>query len=271
MKILALLLLGIVLVIGVFAFQPKNKLEIPSIAKKTAEPKTTSSDTSGFAVLELFTSEGCSSCPAADKLLATIIDEAKRSGKHIFPIAFHVDYWNSLGWTDRFSSAEYSARQSRYAEQFHLASIYTPQLIVNGNLECTGSNEDQVRHNIDVSLRGTSSEAKPSLSIKLDSILTTVNNFFVDIRAGNYSVGTLLNVVLIENQLHSNIKRGENSGRTLQHENVVRALETVILTNTEYHQMLKLAVPTDAIAAHCSVMVYLQDASTLSIIGAAKL
>ena len=84
------------------------------------------------AVLELFTSQGCSSCPAADRLLARTISNAGKDGKNVFALSFHVDYWNRLGWPDPFSTKEYSDRQSQYASQLNLSGVYTPQIVVNG-------------------------------------------------------------------------------------------------------------------------------------------
>ena len=81
----------------------------------------------GPAVVELFTSEGCSSCPPADENLANILDDARRHGRAVYPLAWHVDYWNHLGWADRFSSAEASRRQERYVAALHLDTAYTPQ------------------------------------------------------------------------------------------------------------------------------------------------
>src|SRR5215467_12458303 len=75
-------------------------------------------------VVELFTSEGCSSCPPADQLLGSLRQEPRPDGVEVIPLGFHVDYWNFQGWTDRFSSSAYSQRQSNYAERFHLASPY---------------------------------------------------------------------------------------------------------------------------------------------------
>ncbi len=271
MKILALLLSGIFLVIGVFTFQSKDLKETPLTTQKTVEIKNATSDTSGFAVLELFTSEGCSSCPAADKLLATIIDEAGRSGKHLYPIAFHVDYWNRLGWTDRFSSADYSARQSKYAEQFHLSSIYTPQLIFNGRLECTGSDETKVRRNIATLLEQTILEAKPSITIAYDKQSLKNKSVSVNLTAQHFQIGAVLNVVLIESDLSTSVKRGENSGRELRHENVARFFQQSILTENTYKNTVTLLIPPDANSEHLSVVAYIQDPNTLHIIGAARL
>ena len=100
----------------------------------------TGQKTGGFAVVELFTSEGCSSCPPADKLLGQIDERARADGSRVFPLAFHVDYWNHLGWTDPFSSEASSNRQRDYGRALHLESIYTPQMIVNGEREFVGSN-----------------------------------------------------------------------------------------------------------------------------------
>src|SRR5438270_9575711 len=98
---------------------------------------TFSANEKGFAVIELFTSEGCSSCPAAEKLVASVAAENLTS---VFILAYHVDYWNRLGWKDGFSNAAYTARQTRYAEVFNLPSAYTPQIVVNGKTEFVGSN-----------------------------------------------------------------------------------------------------------------------------------
>jgi hypothetical protein len=94
-------------------------------------------DSKGFAVLELFTSEGCSSCPPADELLNQL--QQQDAQEQLYILAFHVDYWDHQGWKDRFSSYAYSQRQQQYAEWFKLRSIYTPQLVVSGQHELVGS------------------------------------------------------------------------------------------------------------------------------------
>ena len=97
-----------------------------------------------FAVVELFTSEGCSSCPPADAFLADLIETARESGQRVFGLAFHVDYWNYIGWTDPFSSSDWSDRQRRYAHALEARQIYTPQLVVNGRRHGVGSDEKKV-------------------------------------------------------------------------------------------------------------------------------
>ena len=103
----------------------------------------------GFALVELFTSEGCSSCPPADKVVAAL---AKDYPANAIVLGFHVDYWNYLGWKDEYSSADYSDRQQQYAAAFALNSIYTPQVIVNGKTQFTGSDKTSLYNTVEKEL-----------------------------------------------------------------------------------------------------------------------
>ena len=97
----------------------------------------------GPVVLELFTSQGCSSCPPADRLLSKLGSDPKLAGR-VIPLAFHVDYWDYIGWHDPFDAPRWSQRQQAYARAFHSNRIYTPQLVVDGHSECVGSEESEV-------------------------------------------------------------------------------------------------------------------------------
>ena len=99
-----------------------------------------SSATPTAVVVELFTSEGCSSCPPADALLQSLVDAQPIDGAQIIGLGHHVDYWDRLGWRDKFSSGASTARQQRYARTFNVDSIYTPQMVVDGRDEFVGSN-----------------------------------------------------------------------------------------------------------------------------------
>src|SRR5438046_1978213 len=101
------------------------------------DKKKTSSSSKNIVVLELFTSQGCSSCPPADRLLGSYTNQ-----ENVIPLSFHVDYWNHLGWKDPFSNAAFSQRQETYANAFASSGVYTPQVIINGQKEMVGSDED---------------------------------------------------------------------------------------------------------------------------------
>ena len=104
----------------------------------------TSKDAS-FAVVELFSSEGCSSCPAADLLVSKLTAWARQNNEPVYPLTFHVDYWNNLGWRDVFSRSEFTQRQAAYARIFKDQGMYTPQMIVNGSEAFVGSDQPRLQ------------------------------------------------------------------------------------------------------------------------------
>jgi hypothetical protein len=165
-------------------------------------------------VAELFTSEGCSSCPPADALLAELATRPD-----VLALSFHVDYWDRLGWKDPFSSPAATERQQRYAGLLKLATVYTPQLIVDGKWQAVGSDRVEVeralaraRHGqIEVPLALTTDHGRAQL--KLGS-------------AGGPVSGAVL-LIGFDRRHVTAVARGENSGRTLAHANVVRGVEEV--------------------------------------------
>src|SRR5436190_12460898 len=170
----------------------------------------------GFALIELFTSEGCSSCPAADVALEEI--QKKYSDKNVLVVCYHVDYWNKLGWKDIFSDASFTQRQEYYSNIFHLNSIYTPQAVVNGKKEFLGSNKNKLISSIEEQLSEGSTE-----SIKLNAIQNTEGKIDVNYSAEGVDAKKEQAVlVLIQKMATNEIKKGENSGRTLHHINIVR-------------------------------------------------
>jgi len=218
------------------------------INKKHATAKLSNAGT-GFAVVELFTSEGCSSCPPADAVVAKI--EKESTGKPIYILAFHVDYWNRLGWKDVFSSAEYSHRQNQYANWLHLESVYTPQVIVNGKTEFVGSEEGTLRSAIKTSLQ-TAAIAKAKLQYQAQ---------------GN-TANTVLLLAVVQKSAQTKVERGENGGRTLSHVQIVRSLTNLPLKANDGSASIQL--PKDFNPQDNELIAFLQNSTTGAISGATK-
>lgn len=209
-----ILLTGLLVACLAFAFTSIRKNE----NKKTTVGK-------GFALVELYTSEGCSSCPPADKLIAKIAQEYK--DKEVYILAYHVDYWNYLGWKDVFSSPQYSARQREYAAYLKSPDgVYTPQAIVNGKTEFIGSEEGKMQAAIKQAL------AKPSAtSLILNAPKITGNKATINYKVVAASGNSLLQLAVIKNHSETQVKAGENNGRNLPHINIVQKFSTMVLNS----------------------------------------
>ena len=216
----------------------------------------------GFAVVELFTSEGCSSCPAAEAVLAKIHGEYPEG---VYVMEFHVDYWNYIGWKDVYSSPEYTKRQKHYAELFHLGSTYTPQAIVNGKRELVGSDEARLHECVNDGLKKHSSVSLKLGMMQAVSAMNKGHNVSVDYTVSNAS-NQILNIALVQKVAESNVKRGENSGKKLRHINIVRELQTVEATKGR----ATFALPAQLNAADFVVIAYTQQKDTWAITGVAQ-
>jgi hypothetical protein len=178
-----------------------------------ADPATTP------VLVELFTSEGCSSCPRADEALDALSREQPVKGVRIVPLAMHVTYWNHLGWADPFSKEEFTARQQGYGD------AYTPQMVVAGTHAFVGNRTDAVE-----ALSLEHQEARPTLELK-----ATVKGDTVELEASTEAHGELF-IALTESGLSTQVERGENAGRTLKlaplarHFAAVKSGERVTLT-----------------------------------------
>jgi hypothetical protein len=214
----------------------------------------------GFVVLELFTSEGCSSCPPADKVLAQIQQESK--GKPVYLLAYHVDYWNRLGWKDVFSKAEFSQRQALYGNWLK-AQIYTPQLVINGKTELVGSDGSVVRDIIANELAG--SRTNPLLlHVRQDS-----DHLNVHFKTGHASGNSRILIALIQKEAQTKVARGENAGHTLPHVQIVRQLQSEYLKGTgEGNTTIDL--PKDFDAQSWEILAMIQDQNSGEITDAAK-
>jgi hypothetical protein len=176
-------------------------------------------------VAELFTSEGCSSCPPADEVLRRLVREPL-DNTVVLGLGEHVDYWNHLGWRDPFSSPAFSSRQSEYQGVFRTSSIYTPQLVVDGQFEAVGSDVPAVRRALASAARLPKAAIDVSASPADDGRLTVRLRFGLPKGLALRERADVL-IGLTQDALTSNVRRGENRGRTLTHGAVVRTLTTL--------------------------------------------
>jgi hypothetical protein len=226
-----------------------------------AEKPDDGNDLKPFAVVELFTSEGCSSCPAAERLLGKLVAESRQSGETVYPLAFHVDYWDRLGWKDRFSDPAYSERQYQYSQALGLDSAYTPQMIVNGTQEFVGSDEARVRRSISEALK------RPViLTINLAVGPAVAGVLPVDVTLPG-TARVLLRLALVERKLRTQVSGGENSGRQLSHENVVRAFES-LTPGPAGKVHAEITLPKSLVLSNASLVAYAQDPESLEVLAA---
>ena len=253
MKLLSTLSLLLCLIIYSFTIPWKN-------SNKIKKPQTSASG--GFAVVELFTSEGCSSCPPADKVLAKIQQE--EDNQPVYILAYHVDYWNNSAWKDVFSSSEYSKRQSEYAMWLNLGSVYTPQIVVNGKNEFVGSQEATLRNEIKNNLaQNLSSSLKIAEITKMG--LTINFKYFTQTSLSDLK----LQVALVQKSGQTIVKRGENSGRTLSHIQIVRKFKTYVLSGKN-NSNIEIDIPLNVKDEKLELIVFLQNMHTGHIEGATK-
>ncbi|HSR68687.1 MAG TPA: DUF1223 domain-containing protein [Acidobacteriota bacterium] len=177
-------------------------------------------------VVELFTSEGCSSCPPADRLLSELAEQPIE-GVRIIPLSLHVDYWNRLGWKDPYSDAQYSKRQRTYGELMRLRSVYTPQMVVDGRREFVGSNRGKALREI----KAAASQSRPLMEVEvLDQ--PGENRIRLALRLDKlpdkYRAPLELMLAVTEYGLGMQVTAGENRGRRLAHDAVVRQLGSAV-------------------------------------------
>ena len=215
----------------------------------------------GFAVVELFTSEGCSSCPPADHALAKLADEYPGQ---VYVLGFHVDYWNRLGWKDIYSDASYTERQKEYAERFRLESIYTPEAVVNGQKEFVGSDQQKLQSAVKAELAATTNN---SLGLTATPTGKNVTVQYSIKESNATATDATLHVALVQSSASSQVLRGENQGLRLQHVNVVRDFQSVPLKSAKGSTTpgaagkVELKIPDGLTAKDCKVIAYIQDRS----------
>jgi hypothetical protein len=218
-------------------------------------------DSKGIAVVELFTSEGCSSCPPADELVARI--QKEDNDKPVYILAFHVDYWNRLGWKDVFSSADYSKRQNEYANYLHLQSVYTPQIVVNGKTEFVGSEEGALRNAIKTNLQKT-----PAAQLTLNVSAASQNQATIKYNTEGTDKNTTLLLAVLQKNAQTKVERGENGGRTLSHVQIVRKLQKLALNGNS--GSANVALPQGFDTRSWEIIGFLQNTANGSVTGASR-
>ena len=218
---IALVLIALALVAAVLT--GKRAARLSAIESNDEQPTAGGPRTP--VLVELFTSEGCSSCPPADELLMRLEQTQPVEGAEVIALSEHVDYWNRLGWADPYSASEFSARQNDYVHAFDIDGAYTPQMIVDGRAQFVGSDSGRARKAIASAAR----DSKAAVTVSLASEDTRAGSITLDVRAErlpSVSEGDSAEVLLAitESGLRSSVSRGENAGRRLSHTAVVRKL-----------------------------------------------
>lgn len=218
-------------------------------------------------VLELFTSEGCSSCPPADDLLRRLVREQPIPGVEVVALSEHVDYWNRLGWKDPFSSSRFTERQEQYAQHFDGNGMYTPQAVIDGRWQVVGNDWQAVRK----ALVAAADAPKATVDVQTRTAdgRVSVNVTVADAPRDPGDVDVML--VILENGLSVDVKHGENARRRLEHDAVVRKLDKIgTLSRGARSGTFSATVPltSDWSTAKLQVLVFLQQRRGARIVGA---
>lgn len=212
--------LGLGFMLGSFCF-----VGLPS--ERPVEASTSTESTkAGPVIVELFTSEGCSSCPPADALLSEL---SRTNGANIASLSEHVSYWNYIGWADPYSAPVFDNRQYKYVSRLRLRSAYTPQVIVNGIEQTIGNDRSSVSEAIAKALRTPPLQLPLSTSFKAPRVLAvTIDTAGIKEKSGE------INLAITEDGITSNVRSGENVGHVLHHDAVVRTYKSKSITNNEH-------------------------------------
>ena len=218
-------------------------------------------------IVELFTSEGCSSCPPADALLMQLGKAQPVPGARILVLEEHVDYCNQQGWVDPFSSSEFTARQQRYSESLRIDGVYTPQMVVDGRVGFVGSDAGRARAAIAQASRERKAAVLVTASLEGGNVRLKVSVENLVFPAGD---GAEVLLAITESNLRSSVGAGENAGRNLAHSGVVRRL---IRVGTLKPQEAFSAESTVTIAKgwkreNLQAVVFVQERSSRRVLGA---
>lgn len=220
-------------------------------------------------LVELFTSQGCSSCPPADDVLA------KLEGENVIVLSEHVDYWNRLGWKDPYSSRQYSLRQTEYGHLFRQQGVYTPQMVINGRVELIGSDEELARR--EIKRASTTQDIRPAnvqIALKqIDRKNVAVFSLSVDsLPLLNVEDSAQVWLAVTESGMQTDVKAGENTGRKLTHVGVVRTLVQAFELQPEakpYTALAKVTLQPEWKLDRLKAVLFVQEKKAKRVIGVA--
>ena len=212
-------------------------------------------------VVELFTSEGCSSCPPADAVLLQL-SQSGLKGEEVILLGEHVDYWNYIGWTDRFSSKQFSQRQSEYASALR-AEVYTPQMVIDGREQFVGNDAAEVASRI-VAAAKRPMPGQVSLAWEGERRLRVAAQSAIAVKAK-------VLLAITEDGLSTQVANGENGGKTLHHAAVVRSLQEIgELRDGKFESIVDVPVAAGWNRNQLKAIVLLQEPKTMKIVGAGQ-
>ena len=220
-------------------------------------------------LVELFTSEGCSSCPPADSLLAELVRSQPVPGVRVIALAQHVDYWNGLGWKDPFSKAAFTDRQAEYVRSFHLDSSYTPQMVIDGSRQLVGNRRIEALAAIGEAGREPKAHVAVATRTSPDGGALSVEITVDGLPPGRGPAEVLLAVT--ERDLRSDVARGENAGRRLTHDGVVRELRRLgdVDRAGSFHTVERVVLRREWKPGNLDTVAFVQERKGRAILGAA--
>ena len=227
--------------------------------------------TSSPVLVELFTSEGCSSCPPADALLQQLDRTQPVAGAQLIVLSEHVDYWNHIGWTDPYSSRFFSDRQSAYSDRFGLNSVYTPQMVVDGTSEFVGNDSHLASQAVQKSLAAQKIAVRIS-GISLDGANTLRAHVDADALPETFKARKAdVYFVVALNHAESQVLRGENGGRRLTHVGVVQSLTKIagLEAGKNFSQDVRVKLGSRTDVNNLRVIAFVQQAGQRQVLGAA--
>lgn len=219
-------------------------------------------------LVELFTSEGCSSCPPADRLLQDL-DQQPVAGAQVIVLSEHVDYWNHVGWKDPYSSSFFSDRQSAYSNHFGLKSVYTPEMVVDGVTEFVGSDSHRANQAVG------KARSSQTIAVRISNISVSGGNIRARVETDplpdffRQSKAEVVAVVAL-NHAESQVSAGENSGRRLTHVAVVQSLTTIgtVEKSKNFSQDVRLKLLSGGDPSNLRLIAFVQEPGPGKVLGA---